>query len=77
MAATYATGELVEVGDIVDFDGTPGTVLEVMDTPEAMAGWLTEPCVLFDTKRDGQLLQSTLDSGWNEVVFLSRRMPPA
>ena len=77
MSLTYHDGQPVQLFDRVDFDGTPGTVLDIIDTAEQQASWgLKEPMVFFDTERHGQVLQSPCDRGWDGVILLGRAEPP-
>lgn len=78
MSLTYHDGQAVQLRDRVDLDGTPATVLDIIDTAERQASWgLKEPMVFFDAERDGQVLQSPSDRGWDGVILLGRGDSPA
>jgi hypothetical protein len=77
MSLTYHDGQPVQLRDRVDLDGTPATVLDIVDTAERQASWgLKEPMVFFDSERDGQVLQAPCDRGWEGVILLGRANPP-
>lgn len=72
-AILYADGTEVRIGDEVDFDGEPGTVIELLASREevAAAGML-EPGVGFKTDRLGEVWQSPRDRGWDGIKLLKR-----
>ncbi|HZZ27193.1 MAG TPA: hypothetical protein VFE46_04230 [Pirellulales bacterium] len=69
----YFDGQPVQLGDSVDFDGEPATVMEIIQTQEqATAEGLPEPMVGFQTERLGAVYQAPSDRGWDGIILLSR-----
>jgi hypothetical protein len=69
----YFDGQPVQLGDSVDFDGEPATVIEVIESQkEASAMGLPEPMVGFQTDRLGAVYEAPTDHGWDGIVLLAR-----
>ena len=70
----YADGQDVRVGDEVDFDGTPATVFDIVESAADMQRVAaSEQSVGFKTKEYGEVYQSIIDRGWDETIVLLRR----
>lgn len=70
---TYEDGQPVHVGDFVDLDGMPATVIVIVESQEEIvATGLQEPCVGFMTERLGKIFQAPSDSGWDGIILVSR-----
>lgn len=71
----YFDSQDVRLGDLVDFDGEPGVVIEILETAyEVAEAGMDGPAVGFLTERLGRVFQSTADCGW-ESIALVRRNP--
>ena len=69
----YFDGRPVRLGDEVDFDGEPGTVVQIIETSEQQrdAG-MDFQAVGFQTARLGEVYQSPVDRGWDGIVLINR-----
>jgi hypothetical protein len=69
----YADGTDARLGDAVDFDGEPATVIELLQiTDEIAAAGFREQAVGFKTSRLGGVWQSPCDRGWDGIKLLER-----
>jgi hypothetical protein len=69
----YFDGRPVQLADSVNFDGEPGTVIEIIESKEQqIEEGLDEPMVGFQTDRWGAVYQSPIDRGWDGIVLLKR-----
>jgi hypothetical protein len=69
----YFDGQPVQIGDMVDFDGEPGTVIEILEDAQRLsAAGLVVPAAGFSTERLGAVYQSPSDRGWESVVLIRR-----
>jgi hypothetical protein len=74
----YIDGQSVQLGDSVDFDGEPATVIDILETQErALTKGFSEPIVGFQTKSLGAVYQAPSDRGWDAILLLSRVVVPA
>jgi len=59
---------------VVDFDGEPGTVIEILeDAQELSAAGMVKPAVGFSTGRFGAVYQSPSDRSWESVMLIRRK----
>jgi len=69
----YADGQEVKVGDEVDFDGEPGTVIAIVEEERDFQDLaMSEPVVGFTTKTWPEIYHSPTDLGWDGVVLIRR-----
>ncbi len=70
----YFDGQFVELGDHVDFDGEPGTVVDIAEgTEQFTALGMEEPVVGFSTAQYPVTYQSPADLGWDGIVLVCRQ----
>jgi hypothetical protein len=69
----YATGEIAQVGDRVDFDGSAVVVEDVVASSDDLARWgLDEPGLMFAGEKVGLVFESSESCCWDSIVFLGR-----
>jgi hypothetical protein len=69
----YFDAQQVRMGDVVDFDGQPGVVIEILETAyEVAEAELDSPAVGFLTESLGRVYQSIDDAGWESIVLVRR-----
>ena len=69
----YFDSQEVRLGDLVDFDGEPGVVIEILETAyEVAEADMDGPAVGFLTKRLGRVYESTTECGWESVSLVRR-----
>lgn len=70
----YFDGQPVQIGDVVDFDGEPGTVVEILESDQQLsAAGMVESAAGFSIERLGTVYQSPSDRGWASVVLIRRK----
>ena len=61
----------VRMGDVVDFDGEPGIVIEILESSYEVAEAAMDcPAVGFLTENLGRVYQSTTDCGWESISLV-------
>ena len=69
----YSNGQTVNLGDIVDFDGKPAIVVEILaNAAEYSGAGMSVPVVGFSTSRLGTICQAPSDLGWESVALIRR-----
>jgi len=69
----YTSGVEIQKGDLVDFDGDPAVVEDVIITRNDQENWgLDEPGVMFKTESMGLIFEPANSACWPETVFLER-----
>jgi hypothetical protein len=69
----YCDSQEVRIGDVVDFDGQPAVVIELLETAyEVAETGLDGPAVGFLTERLGRVYESTTDRGWESIALVRR-----
>lgn len=69
----YSCGVEIRKGDLVDFDGDPAVVEDVIATHEDQKAWgLDERGVMFKSKGLGLVFEPETSVCWPETVFLKR-----
>jgi hypothetical protein len=71
----YSDSPEVRLGDLVDFDGEPGVVIEILETAyEVATAEMDGPAVGFLTESLGRVYESTTDRGWESVSLVRRNV---
>jgi hypothetical protein len=72
----YDDGAEIQIGDHVDFDGTPALVYDVIDSAEKLKEWgLDEYGVMFQAREYGLVYEARDNSCWDAILLVRRSRP--